>query len=444
MAGTCKNHPDRETRTKCYRCNDLICDECRIAFLGRSFCSLTCLFKAATSSLRKKQPGKGRISWLRRMPRLSMRGFFNLLIFLILIALWFSLRDLSREVQRLASRPPQSASAAGERFAASMETLPEAMVTRNRIDIEGEAPDNSVITLQVNGRYAGTQMPERNRFRFRDVLLSHGANEIVVHSMDPEGRITLLEKMSTTFSSPTVDYLSRDFTRGSPRSPRIALTFDGGAGDGSAYQILQDLRDKKVFCTMFLTGRFMRRYPAVVKRMVQDGHEIANHTWSHPHLTTFEQNGRHETRTGVSRQSVQDELRRTGEYFSQLTGEKMAPYWRAPFGEHNAEIRQWAAELGYRHVGWTVGHEHGESMDTLDWIADTTHSAYQSAEEVLDKLLHFGRSDGTHANGGIILMHLDTRRAHDRVQDIVPVLIDSMRHEGYEFVSISELMTLQR
>ena len=221
---------------------------------------------------------------------------------------------------------------------------------------------------------------------------------------------------------------------------KIALTFDGGAGNGSTQKILDYLKDKNVRCTMFLTGGFIKRYPALTRRIVEDGHEVGNHTWSHPHLTTFAMNRRHNTLPDISRERLHEELRKTADLFLKTTGRRMVPYWRAPFGEHNLQIRRWAAELGYRQVGWTFGHGNGENMDTLDWVVDSTAAGYMTSQQILQKILDFGKDDPSGANGSIILMHLDTQRRNDPVYEIIPTLIDSLRERGYKLVTVSELM----
>jgi len=137
---------------------------------------------------------------------------------------------------------------------------------------------------------------------------------------------------------------------------------------------------------------------------------------------------------------VQSELLKTAQLFEKVTGRKMAPLWRAPFGEHNLQIRQWAAEIGFRHVGWTIGYGNGESMDTMDWVADTTAANYHSSKEILQKILSFGNSSQLAANGSIALMHLGSNRSADPAHKIIPALIDSLRARGYELVMASELM----
>jgi peptidoglycan/xylan/chitin deacetylase (PgdA/CDA1 family) len=82
----------------------------------------------------------------------------------------------------------------------------------------------------------------------------------------------------------------------------------------------------------------------------------------------------------VDRAFVAGELARTARLYREATGQTMAPLWRAPFGEHNAEIRRWAAEQGYWHVGWTGGRG---GLDGLDWITDPRSRGFQASRSVV-------------------------------------------------------------
>jgi len=236
--------------------------------------------------------------------------------------------------------------------------------------------------------------------------------------------------------------LARDVARGDVRLRQVALTFDGGAEANAAPEILDVLRAREARVTVFLTGGFIRRHPDVVRRLVREGHEVGNHTDAHPHLTAYAATGRHETLPGVTREFVQRELARTAEAFARATGGRLAPYWRAPYGEHNAEIRSWAAEAGYRHVAWT--HGVGEDLDTRDWVSDRGSHIYWSAEEIRDRILAFGRGRPEEANGGIILMHLGTTRQADRAHARLRDIVDGLRGRGYGLVTIGEMLGSDR
>ena len=315
---------------------------------------------------------------------------------------------------------------------------PDAMILSNNIQIAGEAADSVIISLKVNGKIIAVTLPQDGRFAFNDISLGIGANEIVVLGMDTNGNTKILQKIETTYGSPRLSFLARDVTRGRTDRKEIALTFDGGAGNGATDAILEILREKECQCTMFLTGQYIQRYPDQVKQMLENGHEIGNHTWSHPHLTSFADNQQHDTLPTITREKLQEELAKTSMLFHKTTGRKMKPYWRAPFGEHNQQIRLWAAEFGYRQIGWT--HGRGETMDSMDWVADTTASVYKSSTEILGKLLEFGNSSENGPNGAIVLMHLDTQRKTDPAHRIIPAFVDSMRARGYTFTNITNLL----
>ncbi|NOY59183.1 MAG: polysaccharide deacetylase family protein [Calditrichaeota bacterium] len=385
-----------------------------------------------------------RFQWIKHL-HIDLFHFFSYTLFIVLLLiLWRSLHNLTEEMRliRMSYQTQSNMSItpvqeSADTTAFSLQNKPDAMVLRNTFTISGEAAHNTILSLKVNGELAAAVLPKKNKFTFENVRLEYGSNNITIEGIDQAGNIKILEKITTFFGSPRLNYLARDFTRGNRIKPQIALTFDGGAGNGVAAKILDDLAEKNVHCTMFLTGNFIKHFPDLARRIVAEGHEVGNHTWSHPHLTTIEINSRQNTLPQISRDKLQEELTKTAELFFKTTHQRMAPYWRAPYGEHNLQIRRWAAEIGYTQVGWTIGH--GETMDTMDWVADTTSKIYKPSHAILQKLLDFGKDNEHGANGSIILMHLDTQRDHDQVYTIIPALIDSMRARGYEFVKVSQL-----
>jgi peptidoglycan/xylan/chitin deacetylase (PgdA/CDA1 family) len=231
-----------------------------------------------------------------------------------------------------------------------------------------------------------------------------------------------------------------DLTRGSPLSREIALTFDGGSEANVAGEILDALRAQSVRVTMFLTGQFIRVHPDWVRRIVAEGHEVGNHLDTHPHLTTYETNRRQQTLPGVTKEVFIGQLWRAEESFRNLTGLRMAPLWRAPYGEHNAEIRAWAAAAGYRHISWTRGVGAAEDLDTRDWVADRSSRIYRSRAEIASRIVEFGKGRREGLNGGIILMHLATHRKTDRPHEGLPEILKTLQDQGYRLVTVSRLL----
>ncbi|HEY6146038.1 MAG TPA: polysaccharide deacetylase family protein, partial [Thermoanaerobaculia bacterium] len=121
---------------------------------------------------------------------------------------------------------------------------------------------------------------------------------------------------------------------------------------------------------------------------------------------------------------------RTAQAYDRLTGRTMAPIWRAPFGEQNEEIRRWAAQSGYWHVGWTGGRA---GLDGLDWISDPRSKSYRSSDRLIASLVE--RAE----NGGIVLLHLGSDRA-DPVASRIPLLFDGLAARGFQFVRASDFL----
>lgn len=444
MMHVCANHPEVKTRKKCFECGKPICKTCEINFLNRSFCSFRCLRRSVWVSFKAlfKAPNKASKSPISQHVHLTPTWLVSVLLFAtvfgVLVLSVFSLRSEYKRQQWQQRVKDTVQSYMTDSLSLALEEVPDAMVLESSIDIHGEAADSVIVTLKVNGSVAAVTLPQENKFVFQDVGLRYGSNTLQVLGMDTQGNIKVLQTISTTYGAPRLSFLARDVRRGPIDRQWLALTFDGGSGDGAAEAILDILKRKQLKCTMFLTAAFINRYPDLVKRMLADGHEIGNHTRTHPHLTTYELDQTHQTRPEITKDVLQKELVDTAERFKQLTNQKMKPFWRAPFGEHNLEIRLWAAEVGYRQIGWT--YTRNQTMDTMDWVADTSSSRYKSSEKVLQKLLAFGDSTETGANGSIILMHLDTQRQNDPVHNILPTFIDSMQTRGYTFVTISKLL----
>ena len=206
------------------------------------------------------------------------------------------------------------------------------------------------------------------------------------------------------------------------------MTFDGGSTSEVAKDVLDVLKEHGIRTTLFLTGEFIRKYPDLVRRMVLDGHELGNHTLTHPHLAP-----RMKRDPAWTRERMQQELLEADRALFQLLGRPMDPYWRAPYGEHTAELRQWAEELGYRHVGWSEG------ADTLDWATVRERRLYRSGHAILDRLEQ--RMEKQDGDGLIVLMHLGSLRPEeDRPAKYLGPFIERALKDGWHFVTIGDYL----
>lgn len=357
------------------------------------------------------------------------------------------------EGQQLARKYLEQAGTPRPEGATAMAPLPLPRLVRppagstvrgGEIDIKGEAKGADAVFLYVGNALFTVTGVKDGRFVFADVPLEPGKNLVAVRSLTDSGRTS--ERLETTLLRSTAvgavppRKAVRDFMRGPTDRKHIALTFDGDDPKG-ALNVLDILKRENIRTTIFLTGQFIDASPEVTRRVASDGHEVGNHLWNHPHLTTFDENSRHDTRPEMNKARFQSQLIRTASRFEEVTGKKMAALWRAPYGEVNSQLMRWAEELGYKHINWTRDYQRGVTLDSLDWVIDRESHRYFTNEEIVQKLLDFGRGDPHGTAGGIVLMHLNTRRPngdalHERLDD----LIEAWRSQGYQFVKISDMM----
>ena len=196
--------------------------------------------------------------------------------------------------------------------------------------------------------------------------------------------------------------------RGNRDRREIALTFDDGPSPATVV-LLDVLKKHNIPATFFQCGLHVRRYPQIVKRIVADGHEIGNHTDTHPRLWL------------KSSEFIYEELRRTQEAITEIAG--AAPrLFRATYGVRWFGLAEAQKRLGLLNVMWTtIG---------LDWKS--------SPIDVAGRLVR-----GAH-NGAIFCLHdarerdpdPDIRVSVDAVKRVIPVLLD----RGYQFRTVSELL----
>ncbi|MFW5960465.1 MAG: polysaccharide deacetylase family protein, partial [Chitinivibrionales bacterium] len=233
-----------------------------------------------------------------------------------------------------------------------------------------------------------------------------------------------------------------DISNGPVDKRRVYLTFDGSYYNNVTGDILDTLRSRGVKATMFLTGTYIRKYPETVKRIVQEGHVVGNHTFSHPHLTTYQENRRHTTKPGIGPERIRRELSMNDSLFKGTVGRGMKSIWRAPYGERNREICRWAKECGYIHIGWKRARSPRYNYDTYDWVPDRETPGYFTPMEILEKFKRLSESSQNGMNGAIILMHLGStrKRREEMVHTILGGFVDMMRDKGYSFSVVTDMV----
>ncbi|HEX7895147.1 MAG TPA: polysaccharide deacetylase family protein [Terriglobales bacterium] len=214
--------------------------------------------------------------------------------------------------------------------------------------------------------------------------------------------------------APTGQWFGRAFCRMPRGSKQIALTFDDGPNDPHTLNLLDVLSKHNVPTTFFMVGRYVRQRPDIALEVHKRGHVIGNHTFTHAYLT-FE-----------SAKSVREQLTRCREAITGAVGEH-SNLFRPPWGARRPAVFRVARQLGLQPVMWSV--------TGFDWEAPP-------AEYIEKKVT--ARIRG----GDVVLLHDGGHKAFgaDRSNTVkaVDALIARYKSEGYEFVSIPEMMDLSR
>ncbi|MCG3206007.1 MAG: Peptidoglycan-N-acetylmuramic acid deacetylase PdaC [Elusimicrobia bacterium] len=189
-------------------------------------------------------------------------------------------------------------------------------------------------------------------------------------------------------------------------SPKIALTFDDGPRPAPTSLLCELLDRYQAPSTFFVVGEVAAQYPEVLHQLILAGHEVANHSWSHPDIRR------------ISPVQFFQELERTRQLILRLTG-KNTFLFRTPGGSEKYLRTKFHVPNGYQLVLWDV---HSRDQEGV------------SAVQIADRILSDVKS------GDVILMHNGLRSTREALEIIIPTL----QARGYEFVTVSELIRIRK
>jgi peptidoglycan/xylan/chitin deacetylase (PgdA/CDA1 family) len=193
-----------------------------------------------------------------------------------------------------------------------------------------------------------------------------------------------------------------EISAANPDKKQVVFTFDAGAGANSFVKILEIAKNHNIKTTFFITGNFAEKFPDLVRQAAGQGHEIFNHTFSHPHLTQ------------MTDEQIENELIQAEQIISNITGAATLPYFRPPYKERDKRVLAIARGLGYQSVVWTI--------DALDWMNGKTDQEVK--QRIYDNL----------KPGALILMH-----AGDNITgNILDEVFTHAESQGYKIVSLTE------
>ena len=255
--------------------------------------------------------------------------------------------------------------------------------------------------------------------RYRRLAKRFGIERAAIEQCNPAVRLNdmnvgdviflPLPRSATLPSSET----RKEVRRGLRGLGRVALTFDAGADVGVLYTLLSVLEERGVRCTFFVTGRWLDRHPAAVKRIADSGHEVFGHSFRHRSLCE------------LFDEEILDELEKTEQIIHQTIGRCARPYFRPPYGDRDPRVLELAGRTGWQCIYWTYdSHDATGSPKTPEQII----ARVLSPPGVEEPRYFF--------DGAIVLFHASKAATSAAIGPI----IDGVRQLGLEPVPLTTLL----
>lgn len=200
------------------------------------------------------------------------------------------------------------------------------------------------------------------------------------------------------------------FYKGSADQKILYLTFDNGYENGYTAKILDVLKKEKVPATFFVTGHYLDSAPELSKRMVDEGHIVGNHSWSHPDMTQ------------ISDEKIRLELDKVKEETKRITGQSDMQYLRPPRGILSERTLKVARDSGYIHVLWSLAFK--------DWQVNQ-QKGWKYAYDNIMAQVH---------PGAVMLLHTVSKDNADALEKV----IQDLKKRGYVFKSLDDYMLKEK
>ncbi|MCL1820739.1 MAG: delta-lactam-biosynthetic de-N-acetylase [Oscillospiraceae bacterium] len=214
-------------------------------------------------------------------------------------------------------------------------------------------------------------------------------------------------KGQTPVGDATPEYLKQfdALYLGDTSQDTVYLTFDAGYENGYTPQILDALKKHEVSATFFLVGHYLESQPELVRRMRDEGHTVANHSYRHPDMSS------------LNIERFKKELNSLEGLFKEITGEDMPKLYRPPSGMYNEQSLKFAKDLGYKTVFWSVAYK--------DWINDKQPGREESLGKLMSRI----------HPGAIILLHSTSKTN----AEILDEFLTRCKSEGYTFGRLEDI-----
>lgn len=219
--------------------------------------------------------------------------------------------------------------------------------------------------------------------------------------------------------------------RGDSTQKQVCLVFTAAEWADGAETIIRTLKENRIKGGFFFTGEFYEKYGDIVKRLLSEGHYVGSHSYGHLLYSSWE----NPDSMLVSQAEFEADIQKSYQLMADFGIEqKDAPYFIPPYEYYNDRVSAWARQLGLSIINFTPG-----TGTNADYTIPSMGKSYRSSKELYNRLMSFEKKKGL--NGHFLMIHFGTHPERtDKFYKLLPQIIRTLKHRGYRFVSVPDMM----
>ena len=219
--------------------------------------------------------------------------------------------------------------------------------------------------------------------------------------------------------------------RGDSTQKQVCLVFTAAEWADGAETIIRTLKENRIKGGFFFTGEFYEKNGDIVKRLLSEGHYVGSHSYGHLLYSSWEK----PDSMLVSQAEFEADIQKSYQLMADFGIEqKDAPYFIPPYEHYNERVSAWARQLDLSIINFTPG-----TGTNADYTIPSMGKSYRSSKELYNRLMNFEKNKGL--NGHFLMIHFGTHPERtDKFYKLLPQIIRTLKHRGYRFVSVPDMM----
>ena len=263
---------------------------------------------------------------------------------------------------------------------------------------------------------------------FHDNMHDYSTNE---PTMDGTASLTFPFSYYESQQTRNKTLVNGGIIRGDSTQKQVCLVFTAAEWADGAETIIRTLKENRIKGGFFFTGEFYEKYGDIVKRLLSEGHYVGSHSYGHLLYSSWE----NPDSMLVSQAEFEADIQKSYQLMADFGIEqKDAPYFIPPYEHYNERVSAWARQLDLSIINFTPG-----TGTNADYTIPSMGKSYRSSKELYNRLMSFEKNKGL--NGHFLMIHFGTHPERtDKFYKLLPQIIRTLKHRGYRFVSVPDMM----